>query len=286
MIWIGMSLYLIQLYADFSGCMDIVLGSAECFGIYMPENFDRPFHSQSIQEFWKRWHITLGAWAQDYIMYPILRSGLWKKLRKALKQRFGKEASRTVPSYIAMLVLWLFMGLWHGGDWKYVMEMVWFWLVIMLGQIFADPLQGLKDRLHIGDTPLWRGFCSVRTALIFGLGVTVFRADNVLQGFSRIRSAFSPGALHPAVFSTMAARFTVSFSQEELRRIIISALVGMVIFAVQILLRRRDRLLRSALAALPLPLRWLAWYILLFAVLLMGVYGPGFEASAFIYGGF
>lgn len=69
-IALAMVCYTCQLYMDFSGTMDVVLGSAEIFGVRMPENFRQPFFSRSISEFWQRWHITLGTWFKDYVFYP------------------------------------------------------------------------------------------------------------------------------------------------------------------------------------------------------------------------
>ncbi|MFA6846102.1 MAG: MBOAT family O-acyltransferase, partial [Sphaerochaetaceae bacterium] len=112
-VWIGTLLYVLQIYADFSGCMDIALGASECFGITLPENFREPFASVTIQEFWQRWHITLGLWLRDYIMYPILRSKLWTRLGKRMRVRLGKRLGKQIPTFLAMLVLWILMGVWH-----------------------------------------------------------------------------------------------------------------------------------------------------------------------------
>jgi D-alanyl-lipoteichoic acid acyltransferase DltB (MBOAT superfamily) len=83
---IALLLYVVRIFADFAGCMDIVIGTAKCFGITMVENFNSPFTSKTIQEFWQRWHITLGLWLRDYIMYPILRTKTWSKMTKKLKE--------------------------------------------------------------------------------------------------------------------------------------------------------------------------------------------------------
>ena len=88
-IAIGMILYTIQLYMDFSGVMDIVIGLGEVFSIKMPENFKQPFFSKSISEFWTRWHITLGTWMRDYIYYPVSMSKVSKKMTTTLRKKIG-----------------------------------------------------------------------------------------------------------------------------------------------------------------------------------------------------
>ena len=94
--------YTVQLYMDFSGTMDVVLGSGQLFGMKLPENFQRPFFSKTISEFWKRWHITLGTWFKDYIFYPLSMSGPLKKLTSKGRKRvpfcadFRGEPHRTL----------------------------------------------------------------------------------------------------------------------------------------------------------------------------------------------
>ncbi|SFW61316.1 MBOAT family O-acyltransferase [Selenomonas ruminantium] len=106
--------YAVQLYTDFSGCMDIVLGTSALFGIRLPENFCAPFFSKTVQEFWQRWHITLGLWFKDYVMYPVQISAPLVKMGKFCKQHYGKKVGKKVPFYASMLVLWFLIGVWHG----------------------------------------------------------------------------------------------------------------------------------------------------------------------------
>ncbi len=81
-VFVAAGAFTLQLYADFSGAMDIALGVSECFGVELPENFRTPFYSVSIQEFWRRWHITLGEWLREYVFYPLQRSRIFSRLRK------------------------------------------------------------------------------------------------------------------------------------------------------------------------------------------------------------
>lgn len=113
-IFIATLCYAVQLYTDFSGCMDIVLGTSALLGIRLPENFRAPFFSKTVQEFWQRWHITLGLWFKDYVMYPIQISSPMVRMGKICKRHYGKKVGKKVPFYISMLVLWFLIGVWHG----------------------------------------------------------------------------------------------------------------------------------------------------------------------------
>lgn len=142
-------IFIFQLYFDFSGCMDIVIGVSNCFGIELPENFNTPFFSKSIQEFWQRWHMTLGGWLKDYIMYPVLKSDMMINLQTVCRKRWGK-AGKKIPSYIAMFFVWTIMGLWHGNSWKFIIgEGLWFWITIVLGQLLEPYYVKIKKRLYI-----------------------------------------------------------------------------------------------------------------------------------------
>lgn len=110
--------FTLQLYTDFSGAMDIALGVSKCFGISLPENFNTPFYSTSIAEFWRRWHITLGGWLREYIFYPIQRSNAFRRLKKWCKNHWGKDYEKkfNLPMYLGMFITWFLIGAWHGGS--------------------------------------------------------------------------------------------------------------------------------------------------------------------------
>ncbi|MCQ2512729.1 MAG: hypothetical protein MJ092_05000 [Lachnospiraceae bacterium] len=156
----------LNLYADFSGCVDMALGIGQMLGIDLPENFRQPYFSRSIPEFWRRWHITLSAWMKDYIYYPVMMSKLVKKFIKA----GGKEQkkSRTkFASCAALMVLWIFMGLWHGTGWKFLFMGIYCGIVFILTYLL-EPVSKKFDESHekLTRTPIWKFWQQFRTAFL------------------------------------------------------------------------------------------------------------------------
>lgn len=193
LIWAGIFCFALQLYTDFSGCMDIILGTSECLGIYLPENFKNPFFSVTIQEFWQRWHITLGTWLKDYIMDPVLKSDTWIKLGENSRNRLGRKWGKRIPTYLGMLILWLAMGMWHGSGWKFIIgEGLWFWLIIISGNMCSKSFQKMVKKLHINPKNiLWITFQRARTFLIFSIGLICFRAENMGQVFAVLKAGMT-----------------------------------------------------------------------------------------------
>lgn len=265
-IWIATMIWVIELYADFSGCMDIVLGASACFGIKLPENFRTPFFSLTIQEFWRRWHITLGTWLRDYIMNPVLRTRFCLGLTKKAKKRFGKKKGKKIAAYFAMLILWLVMGIWHGNSWKYVVgEGLWFWLVIVLGQVLEDPLRAVTERLHIHtESIIWKTFQRIRTFLIFTVGQLFFRANSLMDSFMRIRNS----VVH---FGTSVSPSYIKFVVDDLRNSTIvwkmgerpgeiALIIAMILLVYVDIQTYRGTDIQIKLKSVPAPLRWALYY--------------------------
>ena len=163
-VLLGAFLYSLQIYADFSGYMDIVCGLCEMLGIKLAENFERPYFSKSIAEYWRRWHITLGAWFKAYIYYPIAVSRLAKRLSKWGSKVFGATFGRTLAASFALVAVWLTTGLWHGANWAYI---AWGGIngIFIIVSLWMEPLyEKAKQRLHIRESSFWwRAFITLRT---------------------------------------------------------------------------------------------------------------------------
>ena len=112
--------YTLQLYADFSGFIDIAIGSAEMFGIKLPENFRQPFFAKSAQEFWQRWHISLGVWLKEYVFYTVALSPRLMKFCGKLKKRHKNHFTKILPTLVSLFFVWLCNGLWHGARLNYI----------------------------------------------------------------------------------------------------------------------------------------------------------------------
>ncbi len=130
--WAGVLFYALQVYFDFSGYSDMAIGLGHVFGFTFPENFDYPYISKNVTEYWRRWHMTLGGWFRDYLFYPVMRSKLMTKLTKALKKSGHKTVAKNLPTIIALTVVWFSTGLWHGASWNYVLWGVYYgaWLIL------------------------------------------------------------------------------------------------------------------------------------------------------------
>ena len=176
---LGVFFFAIQLYTDFSGCMDVVIGVSHMLGIELPENFNCPFFSKNVKEYWRRWHITLGAWLRDYLMYPVLKSTPLIKIGDWSKAKFGKKNGKKVPTYIALLILWFAVGYWHGGLWNYVIGSgILHFIYIVLGMIFESWFKKIRPKIG-ADKLYFRIFQSVRTFILMLTGFVFFRSASV-----------------------------------------------------------------------------------------------------------
>ena len=145
----GVILYAARLYADFSGGMDVIRGVSRMLGIGLPENFRRPFFSQSVSEYWRRWHITLGAWFRSYLLYPLTTSKAGIALGKAASRAFGKKTGRAVPSALATLLVFLLIGVWHAANWNAVIFGAYFGLVMGASMLLEPVWKTMRAALNL-----------------------------------------------------------------------------------------------------------------------------------------
>ena len=277
-IWIAAALFVLQLYTDFSGCMDIILGASECYGIVLPENFRTPFFSKSIQEFWQRWHITLGGWFKDYVLYPIMRTKWMTSLGKKMKGRFGKKVGGLLTSCFAMLFVWLLLGLWHGGKWKYIAMGLFFWMIIVFEKFTQEWFDKLWVKIKVPtETTGWKILRCLKVYVLVTIGFMFFRVQNIKITLKTIMLGFK---YNPWIFFDDSL-YNLGLSRKSFNLM----LVGIAVLVIVSLYKRKGDV-RQMIARQPLVIRWTIYLLLIFVPMIFGIYGPEYDAQAFIYGGF
>lgn len=268
--------FAVQLYTDFSGYMDIALGAAQVLRIKMAENFQTPFFSRSISEYWRRWHITLGVWFKDYVFYPILKSDLFVKIGNISKKKLGKKRGKKVPTYIGMVVLWFLTGLWHGGSWNFIIGSgLLHCFYIVGGQLLEPVFERMRVLFRVNTE--WFGyrlFQIIRTFILVCIGFVFFRAASLTDGIKMLGNIFTfdISVFKPDNFFALG----LSFSD------LIVALVSLlVLFAVSLIKEKTD--VRELLSKQNIVIRWGVYYALIFAIIIFGYYGLGFNVGDFIY---
>lgn len=173
-------LYTLQLYCDFSGTIDIVLGCARIFGVRLPENFRRPFCSRSASEFWQRWHITLGSWLRDYVFYPVSLSAPVKALGRTARRLAGVRCGSVLTGGAALGCVWLLNGLWHGAGWQYLLFGLYYFVLILGASALEPVFERMRTRLGAHTHPrAWTAMQIVRTGAVVCIGELIFRAPGV-----------------------------------------------------------------------------------------------------------
>ena len=187
----GLLFYSIKLYADFSGGMDVVLGVSELVGIRLSENFRQPFFSQTISEFWRRWHITLGTWMKDYVFYPFSLSKFASNLGFKIS-KINKYAGKIIPMCLANLLVFFIVGIWHGAEWHFIFYGLYNGLLIVLGIVFKPVFEKLIVILHIDVKKAWyKAFRILRTFLLVNIGWVFDEVTDLKMSFSMLKQLFS-----------------------------------------------------------------------------------------------
>ena len=267
-------LYTLQLYADFSGCIDVAAGSAQMLGIHLAPNFQRPFFSRSVNEFWRRWHITLGAWLRDYVFYPVSLSKPLVHFGRFVRQKNNKHLGRCITAGSALFFVWVGMGIWHGAGWKYLVYGMYYYLLMMLGMLFEPVIEKACRTIHLNrDAFPYRLFQILRTFVLVNIGMLLFRADNLHAAVSMFLSLFR---------GTGASLLKLGLDQRDFAILAVSAIILLVVG----LLQEKGISLRRAIGEWPLPARWAVYLAGIFFVIIFGGYGSGYAPAALIYAGF
>lgn len=161
--WIGITAFVFQIYFDFSGYSDMAIGLGNMLGFQFLENFNYPYQSKSITEFWRRWHISLGTWFREYVYIPLGGN----------RKGFGKQIRN-------IAVVWLLTGIWHGASWNFVIWGVYFGIILVLEKLFL--LKFLKK------IPAF--FSHVYTILLVWISWVIFAFDDLGKGAAYLKTMF------------------------------------------------------------------------------------------------
>lgn len=277
--WLAMGgtvCYAVRLYADFSGGVDIIRGISRMVGVELPENFRRPFFAASVADYWRRWHITLGAWFRSCLLYPLAagRPGVW--LGKAAGKLFGTKTGRRIPAALATVLVFLLIGIWHAATLNAVYFGLYFGVLMALS-LLLDPLwKWLDKKLRLPEGGWMAPLRILRTWVLILLPQFFAYTPTVDKAFSLMGRAFS---FSDWDFSTFSAHCRIIMP--ELEWCILGA--AFLLLLIVDLLSERKKDLSGRLARTPLYVRWPLILLLIMAVLVFGCYGTDFEAADFVY---
>lgn len=272
--------YTVQLYMDFSGSMDAVMGTAQIFNIEMPENFKRPFFSKTISEFWKRWHVTLGEWLKDYIFYPVTMSKPMQKLTKSARKKFGNRFGPLIAGSVALFCVWIVNGLWHGAAWSYIFFGMYHFVLILTGRFFAPIIEKVNGKLNINiKSKPYLIMQIIRSDILVVIGELFFRANGLKAGmnmFGKIVTNFRFGSFGKALFIKLG----VDYSD-----FLIVGVTIIIVFVISVL-NERGTCVRAELKKKNIVFRWTVLLALCLYIVIFGAYGIGYMPVDPIYANF
>lgn len=265
-IVLAVIVYTFQIYTEFSGIIDIITGILEMYGIKATKNFERPLFSRNVDEFWRRWHMSLGAWMRDYIFYSVSFSKPITSLQKKLKGKVSHFLEGFLPIAISLFCVWFLNGLWHGASFKYIFYGLYYYIIMMIGQLIKPKTP--KDNKWIKILQI------IRTFIIVNIGMLIFRADTLTDAFKMIGSIFNGG-----ITNIVNAKVIDIY---DLTIIFISIIVVLIVDFIN----EKGINIREFIDKKPLPLRFAIYILGIFTIIIFGAYGDGYVPVDPIYGQF
>ena len=249
----GILLFYIQLFADFSGYTDIAIGAALVMGYRLSRNFNQPYFSKNIIDFWKKWHITLTTWFRDYFYY-------W------LKRKVNLEKN------IAILLMFTGVGLWHGANWTFV---IWGFL---MGLFLVIDQMTIKSRMRIFDMTGIIRLPVLYKILTIGTTITLLALSGIFLRSSSVADAL---LIFEKIFAFNEGYFRFNFYGINQYSFILILIILVIVWLIKALqdFKRLDKIFTGKVASFKTPVRWAAYVILLYIILNFGV----FAKNAFIY---
>lgn len=259
-IVVGAILFAFQIYCDFSGYSMIAIGAAKVMGFELMENFNCPYFSMSVAEFWRRWHISLSSWFRDYLYIPL-----------------GGNRKGKLRKYINIMIVFLVSGLWHGAQWSYV---IWGGLNGAF-QIIGDRLKGVRDwlvkKLHLNrETASHKIYKIITTFILIDFTWIFFRASSATAALKMVKSIFT--TYNPWILFD-GSLFELGLGRKEFQFMILSIIV----LLIADFIKWKGHSVREWVYKQERWFRWAFYIVAILVVLVFGVWGPAFDESSFIY---
>ena len=294
--------YAIQLYMDFSGGVDIARGVARCMGIDMARNFRRPYFAVDLTDFWRRWHISLSFWTRDYIFFAVAMSKPIGKFGRKCRKVLGDRVGKLIPVFIGQICVFLIIGMWHGAELKYIAYGLYNASIIIAGMLLEPYFVKWLEILHINrDGKAFTLFRIIRTFCIVSFGRIFSNGQSFVASIHMMKSIFRP----------YQGSFLAAFSAFGLTKwdYVVLFFACLIVFGVSIVQERRynykkahegggaqiiamaasssdketDAEMREFIDEKGMLIRWALYIALFIIVLLLGVYGPSYDPTVFIY---
>lgn len=263
-LYAGAVCYSIQLYMDFSGCVDICRGVSALFGIDLVDNFNAPYFARSIKEFWAKWHISLSTWLKDYVYIPL-----------------GGNRKGKMRKYLNLLLTFFVSGIWHGAGINFI-----FWGLLqgiyqIIGEVTTDLRAKIRDWLQIA--PGSKSEKIYQTIITFNLTTLAwifFRSGRFLSGVEYVGNMLHFTGLGDLLEGSI---FITGFSFAQ----VIVLVINIAFISILDYLKSKKNIdVKQKILSSHILLRWAIYFLLVYDVILFGVYGAGYDTSGFLYGGF
>ncbi|MBP8639849.1 MAG: MBOAT family protein [Oscillospiraceae bacterium] len=246
--------YSVQIYCDFSAYSDMAIGSSRIMGIKLMRNFDRPYSAVSIQDFWRRWHISLSSWFRDYLYFPL-----------------GGNRCSKARSYLNIIIVFLVSGLWHGAAITYIVWGLLHGIYQVFGKVFQPHRDKIRKGLHISsDSKLLGLFRRLCTFALVTFAWIFFRAASITDAFTIIEKIFTQ---------------SLPISGVSALGLSIPALIVVLFASITLFVAdwadSRYQVFKNLSASV--VTRFEVYFILIVVILIFGSYGAGFDPMDFVY---
>lgn len=262
LLFLATIFYTLEIYTDFAGYSNIAIGSAKILGIDIIKNFEQPYLSRSIPEFWRRWHISLSSWLRDYLYIPL-----------------GGNRKGFVRKLINICIVFAISGLWHGAAWTFVVWGLLHGFYQVVG-ILTKPLrESFMDRLGIDRDGFARKLVEVVvTFMLVNIGWIFFRAPSFKAAGYILKNMWK---LKPWVILD-GTLFNLGLAEADIRLLVIA----LIVLAIVGVLNYKGISVREAITRQTLWIRWTIYIAAFLLIVTCGVWGPGYDAASFIYSSF